>query len=62
MSSNIGKGAATAALTTNADTLAELAGDPDPNTTLNRNSGGGEQDTIAENEEVGWKLTSIDPC
>ena len=47
MASNLGKGAVTAAVTTDADTLGELVGDPAPR----------EGDTMEENEDVSFTCT-----
>ena len=52
MASNFGKGTPTAALTTDTDTLAELAGSPDPNAQLNRTASGDDGETIEEPEDV----------
>jgi hypothetical protein len=53
MAANFGKGTTTAALTTGTDTLAELAGSPDPNAQLNRASAErGDGETVNEPEDV----------
>jgi hypothetical protein len=60
MASNFGKGTTTAALTTDTDTLAELAGSPDPNAQLNRASAErGDDETVQEPEDVRFISTFV---